>query len=211
METPPREVILEAQEDVLSIGSNDNQGGEDTSSSSSLFPAWGNSSDSRGAGAIEDQFVPPTKISRREMTKETEDWRDLMDILHYDQYAEDTFRSQAVESSTDFDQRVDLNLPFIDYGSVGKQSGESSSFPGKDLHYGMITTRYPVIPNRQISFYLGSLYGFNDQMNRITKPQFIGRRYNIDGLNSLNPVEYQDSSTYNFSRLPLDVMKVLRR
>ena len=109
---------------------------------------------------------------------------------------------------SDFDERVDLDLPFIQYGNVGK-FGEFSLFPGKDLSWAMVNQRFPLFYSRMINYYVGSLYGFQDRFNRFTKLRFVGRRYNVNGINSMGPEQYQsmNSACYAPSLLPLASMK----
>ena len=73
----------------------------------------------------------------------------------------------------------------------------------------MVDHRYPQFKYRPMSFYIGSLYGFQDRINEFTKPQFIGRRYNVNGMNSLDPLHYQSlANSYDDVHLPMATMKL---
>ena len=97
----------------------------------------------------------------------------------------------------------------MSYTNDGKgKYGECPLYPGKDPNYVMVDHCYPTFKYRGMSMYLGSLYGFQDRINKYTKPQFIGRRYNVNGMNSLDPLYYQSmDDCYGNVALPFAAMK----
>ena len=158
-------------------------------------------------------------------------WRDIEELMQYDKLKYEAFVADAEvetkrrvgeeESYGQYDRdgtivgamagtsdrRLDLDLSYINYGK-GKY-GECPLYPGKDPNYVMVDHRYPQFKYQPMSFYIGSLYGFQDRINEFTKPQFIGRRYNVNGMNSLDPLHYQSmANSYDDVPLPLATMKL---
>ena len=158
-------------------------------------------------------------------------WKDIEELMKYDKLKYESFVDDAEaetkrrgceeESYGQYDQdgkivgalpgtgdrRLDLDLSYVNYGK-GKY-GECPLYPGKDVNYVMVDHRYPQFKYRPMSFYIGSLYGFQDRINEFTRPQFIGRRYNVNGMNSLDPLYYQSlTKSYDDVHLPLAAMKM---
>ena len=156
----------------------------------------------------DDSTIGPI-VTEELFHKESKDYGDLHDLMYHDyhsfhefqqdvsfevnwQAGEDDHRrewSDGTEQRHATKKRLDADLPYINYGK-GK-FGEMVLFPGKDVNYAMVDQRYPVFRHRMMNFYIGSLYGFQDHLNRFTKPQFIGRCYNVNGINSMDPQRYQ--------------------
>ena len=158
-------------------------------------------------------------------------WKDIQELIQYDKLKYETFIADAEAESKrracedesygqydkdgkivgalagTGDRRCDLDLSYVNYGK-GKY-GECPLYPGKDVNYVMVDHRYPQFKYRPMSFYIGSLYGFQDRINEFTRPQFIGRRYNVNGMNSLDPLYYQSlTKSYDDVHLPLAAMKM---
>ena len=154
-----------------------------------------------------------------------EAWKDLEEIMEYDKKNYEAFIKEAEAANNrhiqkgEFDRkyssssdhtyvlpREDLDLLYTNYGK-GKY-GECPLYPGKDPNYVMVDHCYPTFKYRWMRMYLGSLYGFQDRINHHTKPQFIGRRYNVNGMNSLDPLYYQSmDDCYGDVTLPFGTMK----
>ena len=179
----------------------------------------------------QEQDDGPFRVSDELLNAESKDYHDLMELFTYDQSTYDHFQQNVNKltqwrgyeddhvhkwSDAGSDQRhgikkrVDGDLSYINYGKG--RFNESVLFPGHDVNYAMIDQRYPVFRYRMMNFYIASLYGFQDPMNRFTKPQFIGRRYNVNGINSMDPYFYQDMESVDMgdTKVPKQPLKVIK-
>eukprot|EP00112_Aurelia_sp_Birch-Aquarium-sp1_P015898 Seg3562.2 transcript_id=Seg3562.2/GoldUCD/mRNA.D3Y31 product="hypothetical protein" protein_id=Seg3562.2/GoldUCD/D3Y31 len=85
------------------------------------------------------------------------------------------------------------SLPFIDYSGMDDVDG----YAGNDANYSLVCDKYAVFKTRPVSLFTGFLNGYCDDYDDYKKVQFIGRKYNANGMRSLDPMTYQEYDNEN--------------
>ena len=128
-----------------------------------------------------------------------DDIHNLENLLKYDEEENSKFVENAQETlrlmeNADVEEREKENdvglggetLPYIDFSNGELRVLDENYFPS--------FLKYPCLPLRKMSRYTGLIFDLSHQQVggerlHFMKPQFVGTRFNVNGLNSIEPSE----------------------